>query len=185
MASFVQELFESIFTPGATPTLLLATNASFAALQVVLALMLVATHSVHFLALSIISGALWYSINWFVRELATHQAAEDAKERAQRRSREGTAVPPGDEESETEVEGSMASLRKVRTAAATVAAAAAASGPKTPASRDVEPVGGDRGELKHRSLAPSKVAEASSQQSAVSTEDEWEKVSENEKEKGN
>ncbi|KAM5451579.1 hypothetical protein MaudCBS49596_003851 [Microsporum audouinii] len=71
MAAFFQELFSSIFTPGATPTLLLATNATFAALQVVFFALLVATYSVHFLILSCISGALWYSINWFAEEVKT------------------------------------------------------------------------------------------------------------------
>ncbi|KAG7292097.1 hypothetical protein NEMBOFW57_002130 [Staphylotrichum longicolle] len=64
MASFFEDLWQSIFTPGPTPTLLVATNATFAALQVVLAVLLYATFSVHFLILSALCGGLW--VNWFL-----------------------------------------------------------------------------------------------------------------------
>jgi hypothetical protein len=47
MADFAEKLWESIFTAGPTPTLLVATNASFAALQVLLFAMLLATYSIH------------------------------------------------------------------------------------------------------------------------------------------
>ncbi|KAL4921520.1 ER protein Pkr1-domain-containing protein [Aspergillus aurantiobrunneus] len=73
MASFIEELWSSVFTAGPTPTLLLATNAAFAALQTVLFVLLLATYSIHFVMLSILSGALWYSINWFAEELKQAQ----------------------------------------------------------------------------------------------------------------
>ena len=69
MASFLTDLFSSIFTPGPSASLITATNVSFAALQIVLSLLLTATYSVHFLILSFLSAFLWYAINWFVREL--------------------------------------------------------------------------------------------------------------------
>lgn len=81
MATFVQELWESIFTPGPTPTLLVATNASFAALQLLLFAMLLATYSIHFIILSFLCGGLWWAINWFAREI---RAAQDKEEEAKR-----------------------------------------------------------------------------------------------------
>ncbi|KAI5285095.1 SMK killer toxin resistance protein [Ascosphaera acerosa] len=69
-ASFLEDLWNSIFTPGATPTLLLATNVSFAALQAVLLALLLATYSIHFVILSVICAGLWWSINWLAAEVA-------------------------------------------------------------------------------------------------------------------
>ncbi|KAL4803781.1 Pkr1-domain-containing protein [Aspergillus unguis] len=74
MASFVEDLWSSIFTAGPTPTLLLATNVTFAALQTVLFALLIATYSIHFVVLSVLSGGLWYSINWFAQEVKQAQA---------------------------------------------------------------------------------------------------------------
>lgn len=177
MASFVQNLWESIFTAGPTPTLLVATNATFAALQVVLAALLFATYSIHFLILSVLCAGLWVAINWFARELKQHQLQEEEKAR---RAQAAPPVPITSDDSETEVEGatSTPSLRRsARVAAKPPAAAATAAA----VSKEVEPVE-PQGELKHRAAPP---AEMSSQgaKSSVSTEDEWEKVSENENEK--
>ncbi|KAI0396099.1 ER protein Pkr1-domain-containing protein [Xylariaceae sp. FL0594] len=158
MADFVQQLWESIFTPGPTPTLLIATNATFAALQVLLFTLLIATYSVHFLALSILSGGLWWAINWFAAELSAAKAREEAEaartevKHAQRPTKQAL------EDSETEVETIIPRGK-----------------PKT-GSNEVEVVE-QAGDLKLRAqpLADAK--------SSPSTEDEWEKVSENEKEK--
>lgn len=79
MASFVDELWSSIFTPGPTPTLLVATNVTFAALQLVLFTLLLATHSLHFVALSLLCAGLWYSINWFAQEVRAAQLAQEAE----------------------------------------------------------------------------------------------------------
>lgn len=171
MASFVQNLWESIFTAGPTPTLLMATNATFAALQVVLTALLIATYSIHFVILSVLCGGLWVAINWFAGELKKHQEQEEEKAR---RAQIAPQVQITSDESETEVEGtaSTASLRRSTRLAAK---------PTTPASKEVEPVE-QHGELKHRAAVP---AETSSQgtKSSASTEDEWEKVSENENDK--
>ncbi|KAI0911606.1 ER protein Pkr1-domain-containing protein [Ustulina deusta] len=155
MAGFVEQLWESIFTPGPTPSLLLATNVTFASLQLVLLALLIATYSVHFVVLSLISGGLWWAINWFATELNAAKAREEAeKTRSEQRSpRQGT------DDSETEVE-TMVSKSK----------------PKT-GSKEVEPVA-QTGDLKLRV-----VEHLSEPKSAASTEDEWEKVSENEKDK--
>ncbi|KAI1428329.1 ER protein Pkr1-domain-containing protein [Xylaria sp. FL1777] len=155
MAGFVEQLWESIFTPGPTPSLLLATNATFACLQLVLVALFVATYSVHFVVLSIISGGLWWAINWFAIELNAAKARE-ATENArteQRPTRQGT------DDSETEVETIVSESK-----------------PKS-GSKEVEPVA-QTGDLKLRTTE-----HLSESKSAVSTEDEWEKVSENEKDK--
>ncbi|KAI0176349.1 Pkr1-domain-containing protein [Hypoxylon sp. FL1284] len=155
MASFVQDLWESIFTPGTTPTLLVATNATFACLQLVLLLLLVATYSIHFLILSCLCGGLWWSINWFAAELKVAQVKE-AKEKARSDQR---AAAQASEDSETEVETIFV-----------------AKGKPAPGSTVVEAVE-QAGDLKLRG-EPS-----SGSKSSASTEDEWEKVSENENEK--
>lgn len=168
MASFFSDLWESIFTPGPTPTLLIATNVTFGALQIVLAALLYATYSVHFIVLSVLCGGLWGAINWFAQELQVHQEQEEEKAR-----RALAAKPPvvSSEDSETEVEGaaaSTASLGKREPPAPKVVVA-------TSLETDVE---ASQGELKHRLQAD----EGPSQglKSSVSTEDEWERVSENE-----
>ncbi|KAL7912103.1 Pkr1 domain-containing protein [Trichoderma velutinum] len=166
MSSFFVELWEGIFTPGPTPTILKATNVSFAALQVVLLSLLFATYSVHFVVLSVLCGGLWWSINWFARELRIAQEAEEEKKK--QKSRPAAPVVAGGEasgSSDTEVEGRVTrrSARNKKSAAAAAAAAA-----------DVEPVE-KKGELKQRPLTESV--------SSVSTEDEWERVSENERER--
>ncbi|RDH36146.1 hypothetical protein BDQ94DRAFT_185330 [Aspergillus welwitschiae] len=81
MGSFMEDLWSSIFTPGPTPSLLIATNVTFAALQALLFALLLATYSIHFFVLSILSGALWWSINWFAQELRQVQAQEAEKKK--------------------------------------------------------------------------------------------------------
>ena len=102
MAEFLTNLVNSIFTPGPTPSLVVATNASFAALQLVLLLLLIATYSIHFLILSILSAGLWWAVNWFVAEIqAGNTKEEDAKRlRDARRDRN----EKGTEDSGTETE---------------------------------------------------------------------------------
>ncbi|MBA7496525.1 hypothetical protein ES702_07134 [subsurface metagenome] len=101
MASFIEELWASIFTPGTTPTLLIATNASFAALQLLLLLLLVATYSIHFLILSVICMGLWAAINWFARELQIEKDKADAQLRA---AREKSPDVANGSDTETELE---------------------------------------------------------------------------------
>ena len=78
-------LWNSVFTPGTTPTLLVASNASFAALQVLLLALLAATQSIHFVILSILCGGLWYSINWFAVEVQIAKAQEAEAESNKKR----------------------------------------------------------------------------------------------------
>jgi hypothetical protein len=92
MADFFTELFQNIFTPGVGGPLLIATNAAFAALQLILGALLISTYSYHFAILSVLSAGLWVSINWFVRETAA-VAARMAEEEKLQREREETEVP--------------------------------------------------------------------------------------------
>lgn len=102
MAGFLSELFNSIFTPGPTPSIIIATNASFAALQLVLLSLLILTYSIHFAILSVLSAGLWWAINWFVTELeAANQKEKEAHHlRAIRKGRDDR----GSEDSGTETE---------------------------------------------------------------------------------
>ncbi|TVY30482.1 V-type ATPase assembly factor [Lachnellula hyalina] len=150
MAAFITDLMQSIFTPGPTPTLLVATNISFACLQVVLLMLLIATYSIHFIILSFLSAGLWWAINWFAVEL---RAAEEAEAEKKRRLAETGLGSDSETEAETVIE----------------------TGDVGVGSKEVEVLEA-RGELKDRaSLGGSK--------SELSTEDEWERVSENEKDK--
>lgn len=98
--SFFEALWVSIFTPGTTPTLLLATHVSFGLLLIVLALMYVGTRSLHFVALGGIAAGLWASITWFAGELEKVQKAEEEGKRIREEKRKRGELT--DEESEDE-----------------------------------------------------------------------------------
>ncbi|KAK2032593.1 Pkr1-domain-containing protein [Colletotrichum zoysiae] len=112
MASFITNLWESIFVPGPTPTLVRAANGAFASLQVLLAILLLATWSIHFLILSFLSGFLWFAINWFVNELAIHAEQEARKAEASSSGVGGNTQATDD--SDTEVEGTAGGSVGVR-----------------------------------------------------------------------
>ena len=165
MASeFITNLFNSIFTPGPTPTLLFATNISFAALQLILLLLLISTYSIHFLVLSFLSAGLWWSINWFVAELKI----EAEKERARK---EKVGNDAGENGSETEAETSKT-------------VDVSGSGVVQSGSKEVQILDASVGEIKGRKgqlETPTKGLDGS--KSEASTEDEWERVEESEKDK--
>ncbi|KAF5660984.1 PKR1-like protein [Fusarium heterosporum] len=173
MSSFVTKLWEDIFTPGPTPTILKAANGSFAALQIVLFSLLLATYNIHCVILSILCAGLWWSVNWFAAELAIAQREEREKEKKEKLLQQQQREASGnndDEETETEVETPAPNKAPpVLSTDATTSDAAAAAG--------LEPVE-KKGEVKQRSGAG-----ATGTHSSVSTEDEWEKVSEAENEK--
>lgn len=171
MASFFEDLLQSIFTPGPTPSLLVATNVTFAALQVVLAAMLIATFSVHFMVLSGLCGGLWWSINWFAHELNVHRAHEE--EKAGTGSRAANQVISSDE-SETEVEDSGSNKRPSKTPSQSVAVKSPSMDTQVQAMEQQQQQGGVKLRV---------TGESGSQKSSVSTEDEWEKISENENDK--
>jgi hypothetical protein len=101
MASFLEDLWGSVFTPGPTPTLVVATNATFAVLQAVLAILLLLTHSIHLAVLSALCGGLWWGINWFIAEL---QKAEKAEEEARRLRKRRTLREGSGKSDEADVE---------------------------------------------------------------------------------
>lgn len=87
MAAFMENLWSAVFTPGPTPTLLVATNATFAALQLLLGALLIATYSIHFVILSVLCAGLWWSINWFATELRSAQLKEEEAERLRKQKK--------------------------------------------------------------------------------------------------
>jgi Na+-transporting NADH:ubiquinone oxidoreductase subunit NqrC len=154
MATFITDLVNSIFTPGPTPSLLIATNVSFACLQFLLLALLIATYSIHFVILSGLCAGLWWSINWFVSELRVAEARERENEKEVLKEAE-------DVETDTDVETVVdAKLR----------------------SSVVDKQGGGVTERK-KDAGSVKVENLEKSRSDVSTEDEWERVSENEKDK--
>ncbi|KAJ5653701.1 hypothetical protein N7490_000704 [Penicillium lividum] len=161
MVSFVEELWLSVFTPGPTPTLLIATNVTFAALQLLFLVLLLATYSVHFVVLSFLSGGLWYSINWFAHEVSAVQRAQEAEKKAQAEAettgseRKKDSVDSADSETETE---SVSSQKA--TAVATGSAVSARLQPTEEDPKKRINVGGDSSGY-------------------GSTDSEWEKVEEN------
>jgi len=190
MAAFMEDLWNSVFTPGTTPTLLVATNASFLALQVLLGILLLATRSVHFLVLSGLCGGLWWSINWFAVELKKAEKAEEeagrlrkrrsdlAEERSGRETDDGEDEAEDETETETEVEGKEPEFKKIqirggpgKIQAVLDSANAAREGSSTGAQVGPEGEGGVGLASKRRSLGEN--AETGS----VSTDSEWEKVS--------
>ncbi|KAF4122399.1 ER protein Pkr1 [Geosmithia morbida] len=159
MADFMTKLWESVFTPGPTPTILVAANVSFAALQVTLFALLLATYSVHCAVLSILCAGLWWSINWFAAELAAvqRQQKEEEEKKAAESPTEDADDAKDSSADDTEVDESSA-------------AGTTSFAPLL-----------DREQLKKR--AATKLAAPERTPSSASTEDEWEKVSENGKEK--
>ncbi|GKZ30594.1 SMK killer toxin resistance protein [Aspergillus brasiliensis] len=161
MGSFMEDLWSSIFTPGPTPTLLIATNVTFASLQALLFALLLATYSIHFFVLSILSGALWWSINWFAQELRQVQAEEEPAE-SQAKS-DGNRKTPGTLDSAgSDTETEMLTEHK--------GAAATSSAPRSLAASATLRPPEEQGEVRKR-LSVS--GESSGYQS---TDSEWEKV---------
>ncbi|KAI9376611.1 putative ER membrane protein [Aspergillus egyptiacus] len=169
MGSFVEDLWSSIFVAGPTPTLLLATNVTFAALQALLFVLLVATYSIHFVVLSILSGSLWYAINWFARELKAAQS--DAPEKTpqpekQPSDRKTTALidrkargTPDGADSDTETE-SLIDRKGVQTP----------SSPSSTTASTTLQVPGESSEVRKRSSVGGESS------GYTSTDSEWEKV---------
>ncbi|KAJ5627445.1 hypothetical protein N7528_004872 [Penicillium herquei] len=168
MASFMEELWSSIFTPGPTPTLLIATNATFAALQLLFFVLLLATYSIHFVVLSFLSGGLWYSINWFATEVRAVHQAQEAEKKAQAeaeaettgsdsRRKKDSVLESADSETETE------SVVAQKTSPSAVATGSAASGRLQPGDQDTK----------------RRVSNSGDSSGYGSTDSEWEKVEDN------
>ncbi|KGO65631.1 Endoplasmic reticulum, protein Pkr1 [Penicillium italicum] len=163
MASFMEDLWSSIFTPGPTPTLLIATNVTFAALQLVFFALLLATYSLHFVALSIISAGLWWSINWFAAEVQLAQQAQEAEKEKQEEADAKTRKSPAvGENADSETETEALDVKKTDDKSSAVATGSATSG-LLPTTRD-----------------PKKRSSTGGEGSGDgSTDSEWEKVDDN------
>ncbi|KAH3665923.1 hypothetical protein OGAPHI_004112 [Ogataea philodendri] len=72
--SFIADLWDSVFQPGTTPTLVAATHISFACLIISLVVMIFLSRSIHFVNLLVISLLLWGSVTWFIGEIAREKA---------------------------------------------------------------------------------------------------------------
>ncbi|KAF2501734.1 Pkr1-domain-containing protein [Lophium mytilinum] len=202
MASFFENLWASVFTPGPTPTLLLATNASFAALQVLLLALLLATYSIHFVILSGLTAGLWWAINWFAGELRAAQEKEEAAKRIRDARRErgkgkegpgsdgGEAMDSGDDtEVDAEEErkkGKKGGKVKGERQSGGLAATGGQRKESSPPAQYTEVSGGAAGAgttVAKASLSPlveqvAKRRSAGESTGELSTDSEWEKVSE-------
>ncbi|OQO12486.1 hypothetical protein B0A48_03128 [Cryoendolithus antarcticus] len=175
MATFLTDLWESVFTPGPTSTLLVATNVSFGSLQLLLLGLLLATYSIHFIILSVLCGGLWWSINWFASEVSAVRREEEEKERLAKLDGKrgvGGEGSEGDDEGETtEVEDEVSrSIADLRTGGMTVSAAeeVRSSGLEVPTAADA------RQRMPTRSGSGS--GNGDGVRSEISTDSEWEKV---------
>lgn len=158
----MEDLWSSIFTPGPTPTLLIATNVTFAALQLIFLALLLATYSLHFVALSIISAGLWWSINWFAAEVQLAQQAQEAEKEKQKQEEDDAKTrksPAVRESAGSETETETLVTKKTDDKSAAVATGSATSG-LLPTARDPK-------------KRPSTGGEGSGY---GSTDSEWEKV---------
>lgn len=79
MLGFVEDLWQSVFMPGATPALVLATHVTFALLVILLATFAFLTGSIHIINLFVISLLLWGTLTWFIAELKRADNAEKEK----------------------------------------------------------------------------------------------------------
>lgn len=181
----MSQLWESVFTAGPTPTLLVATNVTFGALQVLLAGLLFATYSIHFAILSVLCGGLWYSINWFAAEIAAAQEKEVEAERIRKKTAkggssgrvdDGAAADDEGEDTEVETDAMKASMissgswepskedERVREEILNAMKVSGSSGSKTAP-----------GDVRKR---PAKTDDGDKSASEISTDSEWEKVDE-------
>ncbi|ODQ82404.1 hypothetical protein BABINDRAFT_159006 [Babjeviella inositovora NRRL Y-12698] len=79
MATFITELWESVFTPGTTPALIKATHGSFVLLVLSLIMLIYLSGSIHFYNLLAISFCLWGTVTWFILELENEKIKSSLK----------------------------------------------------------------------------------------------------------
>ncbi|VVT46183.1 uncharacterized protein SAPINGB_P001087 [Magnusiomyces paraingens] len=88
VVNYVQNLWQSVLTPGLSPTLIGSTHVSFGLLLIVLVFMLVYTGSLHFLALLLIASGLWAAITWFIGEVQLLELEKRKKEEEEEKEKE-------------------------------------------------------------------------------------------------
>jgi hypothetical protein len=104
MSQFIVDIWDSVFTPGTNRSVVVATYASFAALQTTLVALLIATRSWHFVFLNIICGGLWGGIVWFVNELEAVKRVEAEADRLRKLRKESEESEGAEEKEEDKKE---------------------------------------------------------------------------------
>ncbi|KAL2756237.1 hypothetical protein ACRALDRAFT_1063770 [Sodiomyces alcalophilus JCM 7366] len=200
MATFIEALWDAIFTPGPAPIILRAANATFLALQVVLLVLLITTHSIHFVVLSCLCAGLWRAINWFAAEVRLVQQREREEEQRRQQGQQGRQGRQGQQgQGQEQRDGPAAAATTVTSDDDTeveTAATGAATGvsgttatrrggvvnrkpPSASASREVEAEKAEGAVPPVVGTVAGGAALVTDAQSVASTEDEWEKVSQN------
>ena len=103
MASFITALWESVFQPGTSPQLILATHLSFVALLITLAWLIFVTHgNIHFIMLFIIAALLWITVIWFIQELKSAELLSNQElEKEEDKTKETEIEPSKDSKAST------------------------------------------------------------------------------------
>ncbi|CCF55483.1 hypothetical protein KAFR_0A00450 [Kazachstania africana CBS 2517] len=92
--SFFVRLWESIFEPGTSPQLIIATHVSFILLLVTLGSLIVITnYNIHFILLFIIASLLWITVIWFVNELKNIDLKSNSELQTNKGKAESEASP--------------------------------------------------------------------------------------------
>ncbi|KAH3900954.1 Pkr1p SCDLUD_002416 [Saccharomycodes ludwigii] len=95
--NFFVSLWNSIFIPGTTPQLIMATHCSFICLFFILSWLIYMTkaQNIHFIMLLLISVLLWGTVIWFINELqsvklkSNEELFKDEKEEKEEKNNEG------------------------------------------------------------------------------------------------
>lgn len=116
MANFFASLWESIFTPGTTPQLIIATHISFFLLGCLLVWLIVLTNSIHFYALLTIALLLWAIVTWFISELNQLKLKSNQELEVEQEKNENQEQPSNKEKIEPEAKttGAKRSATKSR-----------------------------------------------------------------------
>ncbi|EEB08418.1 V-ATPase assembly factor Pkr1 [Schizosaccharomyces japonicus yFS275] len=77
--SYFKNLWKSIFEPGVSPTLAYSAHVACALLCLCFVGLYIGTRSYHCLVLLAISLAMWFSLIWFLMELAHSRIESDMK----------------------------------------------------------------------------------------------------------
>ncbi|CDO96178.1 unnamed protein product [Kluyveromyces dobzhanskii CBS 2104] len=104
MANFVVALWESVFQPGTSPQLVVATHISFFLLLCVLGSQIYLTKNIHFIALTVIATLLWITVTWFIFELNSIKLSSNQDLQAAESKKTDVVEDSGPVESETSKE---------------------------------------------------------------------------------
>ncbi|CAR23433.1 Pkr1p [Lachancea thermotolerans CBS 6340] len=110
MANFFEELWRSIFTPGASPQLIVATHVSFFLLTACLSWLIFWTKNIHFIMLLIISTLLWGTVTWFISELKSAQM-KDNEELVKSQEKKTDGAKPQEESEKSQPKGQSSAVQ--------------------------------------------------------------------------